>query len=274
MPRLPDFDNPPVIETVLSIQFEPLRNFSVPHFGIYWEQIRKKYDRFQVVPPLAAEIEDFGSERQIRPFPTTNITLQVQPSDTRCWFLDEPGNHLVQLQRDRFIHNWRKVTGDEDYPHYESIRPAFENEWVQFCDFLGKEKLGEPNVMQCEVTYVNHIELDGPIKSFSDMHKVANDLSAIAPRKFLPKAEQIRFTSSYEMTDKRGRLYISMQPIIRSRDAKEVIQLNLTTRGKPISSDVRHIMEWLDLGREWIVQGFTDFTSEEMHAYWRRKNDR
>jgi len=30
-------------------------------------------------------------------------------------------------------------------------------------------------------------------------------------------------------------------------------------------------MEWFDLGHEWIVKGFTDFTTEHMHEIWGRK---
>lgn len=272
MAGLPDFENPPVIETVLSVQFDTLKNFSIPHFGLFWERVRTKYGEFRVVPPLVTEIEDFGSEKKTPPLPSA-IRLPLQP-DIRCWFLDEPGNHLIQLQKDRFIHNWRKVKGDESYPRYEAIRPAFMEEWKQFCAFLREEKLGVPNVTQCEVTYVNHIELDGPIKSFSDMHKIFRGWSYPTTQNFLPKAEQLSFNCSYEMPDRRGRLYISLQPFIRSRDAQEVIQLNLLARGKPSSSDDVHIMEWLNMGREWIVRGFADFTTEEMHGYWRRKNDR
>lgn len=274
MAGLPDFDHPPVIETVLSVQFGSLKNLTTPHFGIYWERVRKKYKRIEVVPPIVTEIEDFGGEKKSFS-PQTTIQFSLQSPDVRCWFIDESGNHLIQIQRDRFIHNWRKVRGDEEYPHYERIQPVFKEEWLQFCSFLREEKLEAPEVIQCEVTYVNHIELDGPAKSFSEMHRVIHGWSSIVPtRSFLPKPEQLNINCSYEMTDKRGRLYISLQPVIRSRDAKEVIQLNLTARGKPNSSDVGQIMEWLDLGREWIVRGFTDFTSDEMHNYWRRKNDR
>jgi hypothetical protein len=70
------------------------------------------------------------------------------------------------------------------------------------------------------------------------------------------------------MLDNQGRLYVSIQPVIRARDALEVLQLNLTARGAPASSKTEDVFKWLDLGRQWIVEGFTDFTTNEMHKLW------
>jgi len=39
MRMLPDFNEPPVIETVLGLQFDSLESFSIPHFGLYWSKI-------------------------------------------------------------------------------------------------------------------------------------------------------------------------------------------------------------------------------------------
>jgi hypothetical protein len=57
----------------------------------------------------------------------------------------------------------------------------------------------------------------------------------------------------------------------RFSDAKETLQLTVSARGKPASGSTSDILEWLDLGREWVVRGFTDFTSETVHELWRRK---
>ncbi len=39
----PDYDVPPVIETALGIEFSPLEKWNLPHFGLYWNAIRQKY---------------------------------------------------------------------------------------------------------------------------------------------------------------------------------------------------------------------------------------
>lgn len=37
---LPKYANPPVVETVLGVQFPELRGFKSVHFGLYWEADR------------------------------------------------------------------------------------------------------------------------------------------------------------------------------------------------------------------------------------------
>lgn len=266
---LPDFTDPPVIETVLGVQFAPLELFSIPHLGLYWAKIRSVYPTCEVQPPLDPAFEEF--EIQPRGDPGIGIKFDPVPSP-RCWFIDETSTRLIQVQRDRFIQNWRKVTGDEVYPRYETLRPSFEREWQRFCDFLNQENMGMPEVNQCEVTYVNHIELGKGWHSFGELRRVIASWSGASSGDFLPEPEMVRLNTTYQMPDKKGRLRIIMQPIIRRRDAKEVLQLNLTARGRPRSFRSDDILDWMDMGREWIVRGFTDFTTEEMHRIWGRKS--
>ena len=269
---LPDFENPPVVETVLGVQFTAVKGFTLLHYGLYWEKIRGQYPNAQIVPPLGSASEEFGAEAKPR---AIQFSMEIADApEVRCWFIDDSQNHLFQVQNDRFIHNWRKVTGDEKYPHYEHIRPKFKEEWVGFCEFLDKQKLSRPDINQCEVTYVNHIELEGPVKTFSDLPKAISGWSDASSGRFLPNPEKVTFKAAYVMSEKKGRLHITVQPVIRSRDGKEVFQLNLTARGKPASSQLNDVLEWFDLGRGWIVRGFTDFTTPEMHTFWRRTHDR
>src|SRR5438874_10786963 len=109
MAGLPDFENPPVIETVLGVQFAPLSRFTVPYFGLYWQKIKHEYDHFEVYPPLASLIEEFGTAVPSRPpprQPQVSIELTNEPG-IRCWFLDKSENNLIQVQQDRFVHNWK-----------------------------------------------------------------------------------------------------------------------------------------------------------------------
>jgi len=64
---LPDYTLPPVIETVLGVQFRPLANFSVLHFGLYWEKVREEYPKYEIQPPLTAAFEKFGSKFEEAP---------------------------------------------------------------------------------------------------------------------------------------------------------------------------------------------------------------
>jgi uncharacterized protein (TIGR04255 family) len=257
---LPDFENPPIIETVLGVQFTPLPNFSIPHYGLYWEKIKKGYKQFEVHPPIAGTLEE---------------VINLTPGQNfRCWFIDESQNNLIQVQKDRFILNWRKVTGDEAYPHYEKIRPKFEQEWRRFFLKLEAEGIGTPEVNQCEVTYVNHVEFDKELTGSGELKRFLASWSGESSGDFLPKVDKVSLNTSYVMREKKGKLRISIKPVIRGRDGMEVLQLDVSATGRPTSSKTPDILDWLDLGREWVVKGFADFTTPEMHRKWRRKNDR
>ena len=179
-------------------------------------------------------------------------------------------NQLIQVQKDRFIYNWKKASDTEIYPRYEKIREKCLVEWNRFLDFLKHENLGRPDANQCEVTYVNHIDYEQGWKTFGELNRIISPWSGNYSGSFLPVPETVGLNVSYVLHNNQGRLYISMQPVIRARDAKEVLQLSLTARGAPHSSKTEDIFAWIDLGREWVVEGFTDFTTSTFHQRWER----
>jgi hypothetical protein len=150
------------------------------------------------------------------------------------------------------------------------LRPRFEEDWGHFLDFLAEEDLGSAEVNQCEVTYINHIELGQGWGSFGELYRVLTVLGQPAPRSFLPDPEMFVVNTRFVMGEHLGRLHVSAQPAIRGYDKKQVLQLTLTARGAPASSRMEDLLAWFDRGREWIVRGFADITAPEMHAIWRR----
>jgi uncharacterized protein (TIGR04255 family) len=268
-PPLPKYRRPPVIETVLGVQFSPLKSFSIPHFGLFWAAIRADYPMQEIKPPLGPVMERFGVPP---PADARSLTFTSEP-EARCWFIDASGTQLIQVQRDRFIRNWRKVTGSEDYPSYEYLKPRFRTDWLRFLDFLEREEIDRPEVNQCEVTYINHISAedlgDAHKLVLGDAHKVVHALSPLSGA-FLPDPEMAHINVRYVMGDKSGRLHVNLQPAVRLEDSRVVLQLTLTARGTPSSSRIDDILLWFDAGHEWVVRGFTDFTKADLHVSWGR----
>jgi len=264
---LPKFKDPPVIETVLDVHFALLEQFSIPHFGLYWDKIRDKYPVISVHPPLSIVTDQSVLEKKSLGQPKVKF---ISGDHVRCWFIDKEQNHLIQVQKDRFIFNWRKVTGTELYPSFDKFKPKFKTEWTKFCSFLDSEGIPTPQVKQCEVTYVNHFEIGRETNSFGEIAKVMNLWKSQKSDSFLPNPDIVRFNTSFSFPDKKGKLHISLEPTLRGRDAKEIIQLRLIARGQPQSSNLEDILAWFEIGHEWIVKGFTDLTTSEMHKLWGR----
>jgi uncharacterized protein (TIGR04255 family) len=187
----------------------------------------------------------------------------------RSWYLDQSGNRLIQVQHDRFVINWRKVSGTEAYPRYPVLRERLQVEWGRFCDFLKDEGLERPRVNQCEVLYVNNIDYEKGWSSYGELDKVIAALATPKPKnRFLPHPERVSMEVTYRLEDSAGRLHVAFVPVIRTRDASEVLQMTLTARGAPKSPSDEDVFAWLDLGRKWVVRGFADFTTEQMHRIW------
>lgn len=231
------------------------------------------YPQMEILPPLPPQEEKFGDEMWQQPPVQVQVFTAEPGQSNRFWYLRDPPIWLLQVQRDRFALNWHKVKGDEIYPRYDtSLRPRFEQEWNKFQQFISNNNLGLIQVRQWEVTYVNDIPKGLGWESFPEALTLFAALSKMdANNQFLPTLEALSIAGSFVIPDERGRLHFSINRFLRQLDKKEVIQLRLTARGKPQSPAGMEVLTWLDLGRDWVVRGFTDLTSNKAHALWGRK---
>lgn len=260
----PDFADPPVVETVLGVDFSPLPNWRVAHFGLFWERIKEAFP--QVEPDqlaLPSQLEEF--ERHARPAPP-RLEFLEQPS-VRCWFLDPVRSVLLQIQNGRFLENWRKETEATRYPNYETTRAGFGEDFERFIGFVAQNGLGEVSTRQCEISYVNHLKRGKEWDSWDDLGKALPQLGNISGRS-LPSPEAFLWDVRYELPERRGRLYVQAQPAIRERDRAEVIVLVLTARGAPVSSQLEDVLRWFDAAHDWIHKGFRESVSPSMYKVW------
>lgn len=259
---LPDFENPPAVETLMGVHFAPVEKWKAPHFGLFWARIKKDYPRVEMQPPV------------IQPPALESVLSRMQSPlefPLRCWFFNQDETRLIQVQSNLFLHNLRRTAQAEKYLHYDDLRPHFKREWQVFRNFLDQEGLGALKASSCEVTYVNHIDRGKGWETFADLSNVFPNWSPATSHNVLPPPELVAINASYPLKDADGHLQISAQPAVRQQDAKETIQLTVTARCKPTSSSNEDIYRSLDEARKWVVLGFTDFTSPKMHELWGRK---
>ena len=64
---LPEFDSPPVVEVVASVQFNQ-PSLSGPILMLRWSQIRDRFPKYEEAPPIPLTIESFDVPTQIPRF--------------------------------------------------------------------------------------------------------------------------------------------------------------------------------------------------------------
>jgi len=266
--NLPDFDNPPIAETVLSVHFDRLSVMRTAHFGFYWGNIR---DRFPVTEERG-ELPSIVERSSEPPQPAVGIQFQAleAPPTPRFWFTNELGSELIQVQKDRFVKNWRKTGEGVLYPRYEQVRAGFDEDFYNFGHFVSINQLGTIRVRQCEVTYINHIVAGAGWETHADVDKVFTVWQQ--PMTAFPgRIQDLTFCARFPILDHNGsfagRLYVTLQPVTRLSDNAPMFLLDLTARGQ-----VGEATDFFDLGREWIVKSFADITTPTMHKIWGRRS--
>jgi uncharacterized protein (TIGR04255 family) len=255
---LPDYEAPPVAEVVLGVNFTIPDGLKVYHIGLYRERIKAQFPGFQEQPPLP------GQDEQGFRFIAGHLPLP------RCWFLDQTGTRLIQLQADRFIHNWRKVTGKEEYPRYEAIRDEFVSRWDEFCGFLGDLGVSKPILNACELAYVNQISKEACWTEPKDLGRLfsflATDLSGAGHA-----LESAQCALRYKLPGGNGHLNVSMMPAIQTQNQQEILRFDLSAKGAMESAEKARLLEWFDEARDTIVRVFTGLTTGKAHSCWKRR---
>jgi hypothetical protein len=124
----PEYDNPPVNEVVCGILFRRIDEFLNPFLGVLWEKYKPEYMHCREVAPILPIIESF--DRPIQPEPQfIDVDAPLLP---RTWFVHGGGNGVIQIQRDRFHHNWWRVQPDDEYPRYEHVVSMFRSHLSTF----------------------------------------------------------------------------------------------------------------------------------------------
>jgi hypothetical protein len=64
---------------------------------------------------------------------------------------------------------------------------------------------------------------------------------------------------------------VSLDPVFHIKDGTPRLRLSLTARGRPQQEGTAGVLQFLDLGREYVVRTFAAITTSEMHEVWRRR---
>jgi uncharacterized protein (TIGR04255 family) len=263
--HLPDFEQPPLNEVVLGVQFAPPQGYQQIRAGEVWNLYRSDFpivEEHQAIPP-AFEILGVPPQKL-----TVNFGLISGGQHDRFWFLAPSKDELIQFQNDRLLHNWRKVaSGENPYPRFEKIIASFDKELhllEGYFNGLVPQKLA---CNQAEISYINHIPIDRDqqrgkagewlrLVDFGDAEP--DDLSMV-----------FRRTISGDNGAPYARLICELTTASKPQCGR-IFVLTLTVRGAPSEPSIASALALLSRGRDVIVQEFTSITTDSAHEIWGR----
>lgn len=252
-----DYERPPVVETAFRFTFPPIKGWNVFHLGLFWARLRKRYEFAEARMPMGSiEIDDLdlklGPEAHLETLPL------------RSFLLDSSKNQLLQVQLNAFIRNWRAtIEGEHRYCHYSDLKPMFQQDWATYREFLRDENLAEPNVFQCEVTYINHF-----VKGRE--WKTLEDIATLFPRMKFDFKGALVTSFSFAATVAENQVRMEASPALR-HDGTPIVQLTLNVSGKPAGTSEASIWAKLDDCHKLLVETFAEITAEDLQKrIWKR----
>jgi uncharacterized protein (TIGR04255 family) len=262
---------PPVTEVVIGIQLDdPVVDLEV--LAEFTARVKTEFPKRSQQPPLPRLQEDLAT-----PPAAQGISFELSTDFTlpRTWFMSDDEAKILQVQADRFIFNWRRPSPDAaEYPRFRTLRQQFAEKWEALSASIGSAGSSAPSVNLCEVTYVNQVQIPGisPGERHPGLYRV---LKAVTDPDydFLPAPEDSQLQGRYRIemaggnSDGGGRFYVNAGPAFRP-DGLPIYVLNLTARLLPATPDQAAFWNAIDIGHDWIVRGFADLTTEEMHEVW------
>lgn len=268
----PIFERPPVAEVALAVFFERPIQLQSAQLGRLWELWHNDFPVTQDQPPMPpVPVESFPATPMVLPFQI----IGSYPGP-RVWFSSVDGDRLIQVQADRLVLNWRRTKIDDEYPHYEKLRPAFVHVLTLFTEHLRSEGIGPVTISQAEVNYINPI----PKSAFGTPANISLLLapwSGVFSDDFLPPLEDVRLQMRFPVLNPAngstvGRLYVegnsAFHKNVGETSQNEVYMLQLFSRGTPMGDGVDGALAFLDLGHEYVANGFVSLTTGEIRKLW------
>jgi uncharacterized protein (TIGR04255 family) len=261
--ELPHYEKPPVVEVVCGILFDPIETLLTPHIGILWQKFQPDYPFCSDVAPLAPKVEVFNESIETQQIRLADIRLTDVPPLPRVWFIKSDQTTLIQVQRDRFIHNWRKVSPENEYLRYETLINVFQDHLSCFDSFLNEAGLGEIKPQQYELTYINQIPQGQGWKTLEEIGDIFPDFAWRAnTQRFLTNPKNTSVTTTFDLPDEIGRLYAVINHVMS--DTGPTLSFEITVRGIGNYKSREAMRDWFDIAHDWVGKAFADLTGENV----------
>jgi uncharacterized protein (TIGR04255 family) len=272
----PKFHAPPVVETVLSVQFANLTTYSTAHAGWFWKEYLEKLEEGPSrkwahavdAPRLEDQFERFGAGDVWGP----QIVMKMAPptQSNRTQIIRSDNERMIQVQDSRFILNWRKQAGA--YPKFGPLLEEFRTLLHAFEAFALEAGFGALKYNQWEIAYVDQLKKGGMWESARDWSKIFPGLSMppVGLDHILSTGDETMSADwRFSLADRRGRMYISLRQVRIPPANEEVLNVTFVSRGPVTASETWE--QGFDIGHEALYETFMAITSPEAQERWKEK---
>ena len=271
------FENPPLISTLMEVQFQPPQSYGPIHAQNVWALFQPEFPKVGMIPispPLGEEndvLSRKGTAFEINPMMPMHPRYLFQPKD----FSQETGGEVLQFEGDRFARSWQcdKAGRNDEYPRFISLRDNFRENLLKLQGFYEElEKLSENQnsahklvVTRAAIKYDNRIILEKEGQSVSDW--VNNIL--------LDDLEYESFLFNYtrrlelEFCDV-ARIKVQIGNV-RSNNNKPALGLNIAVRANLNEMSIDSAMKFFDIAHTNIIGCFNQITTNQAQKKWGRK---
>lgn len=266
----PKFDRPPLVEQAITVVFDELAGFSIGDFGRFWALIENEFPVCDQGARLPTAVEHLGGPRAQQEI---NLVLGGAAVIPRSVYRSAAGDELLQVQGNRFSFNWAKL-GGAPYPHSDRTVKRFVEHFQIFEGFVAGHGLGPIKLLQCEITNVNIV----PVADFGG--SFADAPLAFAVRPFSPEGGFLKpetYTQNLQSLIAvdgvpRGRLHVTLAPVINTDDETQAYKLEITARSGQGVSTLEEVLIFFDTARSAINSAFLELTARDMWAKWGIRN--
>ena len=252
------YENPPIDEIICGIRFGSIEQLRSGHLGILWQKFRRDFPNIED-QNLVGPVSRGDSEN------SNNILLP------RVWFIHENENELIQVQYNRFLHNWRKIRLDDEYPGYDKIIENFEKYLSRFREFLVEENLGNLVTKEYELSYIDLIPRGYGWENFGDLGKVFPSLLSSTGQSILStNISSINWQTILDLPNNHGRLRIAIRSAARISDNHQLLHIEFNAHGNRQDESMR---VWFDIAHNAVTELFSNLVSKEIQEkFWGQKS--
>ena len=251
------YETPPIDEIVCGMRFNSIKELRSVHFGILWQKFKADFPK----------VED---QILVTPVPSEELKNPDRPRLPRVWFIKKNDNELVQIQRNRFLHNWRKRQPDNEYPGYGKVIENFERYLSRFQEFLVEENLGNLVVRQYELTYIDLISKGQGWHNLGDLKKVFPNLVSLTGQSILSTdVRDINWQTLLGLSNNLGQVKLAIRTAERVSDKQALLHIEFNAHSDGPYEPMRG---WFDAAHNEIIKLFSDLVSDEIQDnLWGRR---